>query len=175
MYFTLSNSYTLQNGISGLDVSREDHIVFKGNAIFESNLFASEIRSYDPLKQWLRFTQRNGDISFRSVWHDSTEKTTGLAENETSTTSTVPSVSKRVDSKLTIGRGKVLVEAANFELYDRQQRLVFAVNTVPSSDSSSASEKNDISQHQMTVLVDHINVKSKPFSTLPSDTFVNFN
>lgn len=161
---------TLQNGISGLDLSREDHIVFKGNAIFERNLFASEIRSYEPQKQWLRFTQRNGDISFRSIWYDSTEteKAASVAENGTtasSSTGTETAVNRRIDSKLTIGRGKVLAETDNFELYDRQRRLVFAVNTVPLADadlqkSSISSGKNN-SQHQMTILVDHLNVKSE--------------
>lgn len=165
MLFTLSNTYTLQNGISGLDLSREDQIIFKGNGIFERKLFASEIRSYEPQKQWLRFTQRNGDISFRSVWYDATEteKTPNVADNETITTTTTgPSVSRRTDSKLTIGRGKVFVEADSFELYDRQQRLVFAVNT----DSSKDVKLQNSSQRQLTILVDHLNVKSEPFFSL---------
>lgn len=166
-YWIISFLGLSSNGIAGLDLSREDQMVFKGNAIFERALFASEIGSYQ--QQWLRFVQRNGDITFRSTYYDPVEAEAGSLSNETTTiTTTEASASKRIDSKLTIGRGKVLVETDNFELYDRQRRLVFALNTVePRAEKLPNSNETISDSHQMTILVDSLNVKSLNSIRLP--------
>lgn len=140
-----------QNGISGLDLSRDNQVVFQGNAIFERLLFASEIGSYNPSHKWLRFVQPNGNISFRSSWE---------ASSSSEAQGNVQLASDRIDSKLTVAKGRVLVEADNFELYDRQKRLLFAINCQASSMNGNTSNSSNHHHHQMTIQVDSLNIQS---------------
>lgn len=143
-----------QNGISGLDLSRDNQVVFQGNAIFERLLFASEIGSYNPSHKWLRFVQPNGNISFRSSWAPEASMGSGAQGN-------VQLESDRIDSKLTVGKGRVLVEADNFELYDRQKRLLFAINCQESSMNGNTSNSSNHHHRQMTIQVDSLNIQSQ--------------
>lgn len=117
------------NGISGIDLSRNDQIIFHGNAIFQRHLYASQIGSY---RNELRFNQNNGNITFQSNWNTPNNQS---------------------NSKLTVTKEKVLVETDNFEIHDRLHRLMFGINIEQQRFANESYQG-----HSMTIRTNKLNV-----------------
>ena len=137
-----SHTHT-QNGIGPIDfgsidtttILNDDQIIrIHGSTVFEKLLFARHLHSWP--NDELRMTTKNGDLIFRS------------SSNESSTN----------ENRLIISNDKITLITDHFEVYDRKNSLMFALDSEPTEQTrttrqsiNQSESKSEQQQQQITI------------------------
>ena len=78
-----------------------------------------------------------------------------LKENQTNKVEEVNN--QKTESKLTLTKGKIVIEADKFEVYDRAQRLMFGINKIEDNKHLLKNSTNN-NNNKITIRADHLNL-----------------